>query len=212
MPIELQCDQGTEMWVNARLGIPTASEFSRIVTPTGRLSAQREAYASELITEWVTGEPWNDFQSDWMKRGHEIEPLARACYSLEKNREVRQVGFVYRDERRMVGCSPDGMIDPDGVGEFKCPSKREHMYHLLSNELPLKHAPQCQGQIWVSGREYCEYMSFYPGLPSLHVTVLPDPMIQAAYDQHIPQFIEELEQLRERALRLGMTPKEYRGE
>ena len=48
--IPLDVEQGSRAWIEARLGIPTASEFSRIVTPGGKLSASRDEYAGKLIS------------------------------------------------------------------------------------------------------------------------------------------------------------------
>ena len=114
--IVLDCEQGSQAWIDARLGIPTASEFSRIVTPTGRASTAAEGYTAELLAEWALGYPIKEFGGDeWTERGKELEPDARAFYALDTNLDPQTVGFVYRDERKMVGGSPDAL-----VGERAC--------------------------------------------------------------------------------------------
>ena len=78
-------EQGTVAWQEARLGIPTASQFSRIVTATGRLSKQRDSYLAELLAAWCLGEPVTDFLgTDATERGHVLEPEARKYYAFQR--------------------------------------------------------------------------------------------------------------------------------
>ena len=60
----LNCEQGSREWIEARLGIPTASQFSRIVTPTGQAIKARDGYLAELLCEWVMGEQMTDFKAN----------------------------------------------------------------------------------------------------------------------------------------------------
>ena len=85
--ITLDCIQGSREWVEARLGIPTASQFSRIVTPTGQLSKARDGYLAELLCEWVMGEPVTDFKSEWMEWGQAIEGEAFDYFALDDGYE-----------------------------------------------------------------------------------------------------------------------------
>ena len=128
----IDCEQGTPEWIKARLGIPTASEFHKIVgNATGELSRSRDKkglsetarkYAYRLVAETllereldrVPGTPWA------MERGKRLEPLAREQYAFTHDVELRQVGFVTTDDGR-VGCSPDGLIvGARGGLEIKC--------------------------------------------------------------------------------------------
>ena len=111
-------------WIEARLGIPTASEFSKIVTPGGKLSASRDEYIGTLLAEWALGEQDAEFQSEWAERGKLLEPEARDYYRFHRDADVATVGFVYRDDARSVGCSPDGIVGGDGLLELKCPKAR----------------------------------------------------------------------------------------
>ena len=52
--------------------------------------------------------------------------------------------------------------------------------------------PQVQGQMWVSGRNECWFMSYYPGLPPFIKWVMVDPKFHEALDTHLPTFIDEL--------------------
>lgn len=204
--VELGFAQGSAEWQTARLGIPTSSQFGRIVTPTGKLSTQRLGYIGELLAEWALGEPYADFEDEWMERGRLLEPQARKAFAFEADADVRTVGFVYRDAERTVGCSPDGMIGEHATLELKCPKASTHLVWLAQGDIPRQHIPQVQGAIWVCGSTHAYFMSFHPNLPSLVKRIDPDPAYQAALDEHMPEFIGELKEGRERLLEMGVEP------
>ena len=207
--IILECEQGSVPWVEARLGIPTASEFSKVVTPGGKLSASRRPYLGKLVAEWALGDAAGDIEfggTAWTERGQILEPKARKAYAFTRDVDPVQVGFVYRDETRLSGCSPDGLVGPDGLLELKCPMAGTHLTWLAQDVVPREHQSQLQGQLWVSQRDWVDFMSFYPGLPPFLVRVAPDPTYQRALDLAIPQFIDEVLAARERLQALGVTP------
>lgn len=199
--IELKCEQGSPEWIEARLGIPTASEFSRIVTPGGKPSAGQEAYMCELLAETFLQEPVTEFGGSFAtERGRILEPKARKFYAFHRDADPRLAGFVYRDVDRQVGCSPDWLIDPDGCGEIKCPSPGKHLLWLSHGEIPRDHIMQVQGQLWVTSRAWCDFLSFHPTLPPLIVRAFPNAELHKIFDAEIPAFIEELNE-RKDALR-----------
>ena len=104
--IRVDCEQGSGEWIECRLGIPTASEFGRIVTATGKLSAQRGPYMGELLAEWALGEPYADFENEWTERGKLLEPEALEYYAFVRDVTPAKVGFVYRDSARLVRVQP----------------------------------------------------------------------------------------------------------
>ena len=202
-------EQGSESWIACRLGIPTGSNFERIVTPTGKESSdnRREDYFAELCAEWARGEPYQDFKgTEWTERGQSLEGKARAYYELWSGEKVETVGFVYRDASRMVGCSPDGLVGERGCLELKVPMASTHIGYLSRTTVPNKYIPQCQGHIWVTGRDWCDWMSFHPGLPEQVFRVAPDDRYQDALDTFVPLFIEELLERRENLKARGVVP------
>ena len=203
--IIVNCEQGSRQWTECRLGIPTASAFSRIVTPGGKLSAAREEYQGELLAEWALGEADEFGGTDWMERGKMLEPEALQHYAFYRDLQPDSVGFVYRDDNKMVGCSPDGLVK-DGALELKCPKAGTHLIYLAGGHCPKKYVPQVQGHIWVTDRPWCDFMSYHPGLPPLIVRVEPDAAYQAAFDKHMPEFIAELLEGRERLREMGVVP------
>lgn len=90
--ITLDCEQGSEEWLTARLGIPTATGISNIVTPSGKKSGGCNTYLAELIAESIEGFSDNGFKSDSMERGNQLEPKARLAYEFETGNDVIQVG------------------------------------------------------------------------------------------------------------------------
>ena len=207
-------EQGSAAWVEARLGIPTSSQFSRILTPGGKLSKSRDDYIAELVAEWALGEQFSEFAgTEWTERGHILEGQARAAYGLLRDADVTEVGTCYIDDwriptgiARMVASSPDGLVGSDGCLELKCPKAGTHLLWLARGVIPREHVLQVQGQIWVTGRSWSDFMSYHPGLPPFLVRSEPDDKLQAAMDQHIPTFIEELLAGRERLRELGVEP------
>ena len=121
-----QNEQGSPEWLAARLGIPSASMFAKIVTTKGIWSASADAYINQLVAERLTGEREEVFQSHHMLRGTELEPDARDLYSLISDAEVTEVGFCLHDTLS-AGCSPDGLIGEEGGLEIKAPAPSTHV-------------------------------------------------------------------------------------
>ena len=206
--IILDVKQGSLAWQRARLGIPTASEFSKIITPGGKLSASRKDYIGTLLAQWALGEEEDSFQDEWIERGKLLEPEARDYYAFHRDAEVRTIGFAYRDENREVGCSPDGLVGDDGALELKCPKAATHLRWLAIGEVPREHAMQVQGQIWVTGRQWVDFMSYHPGLPPLIVRAAPDAVLQSVFNLQVEEFIGELELGKIRLRGMGVVPAE----
>ena len=163
--VVLNMEQGSAAWTRARLGIPTASNFKRIMTATGTLSNASVQYMNELINEWRTAKKPASGATEWMRRGLEMEPEARAFYARRSGVSVAEVGLVYRDERRLIAASPDGMVGDDGLLEIKCPKHSTHEAYLRAGKIPPAYIPQVQGQLWVTNRKWCDFFSYHPDFP-----------------------------------------------
>lgn len=170
-------DQGSEAWFAIRKGRATASQFSKILTATGKVSSQAEAYMRKLTRECVCDDPM-EFQgnkyTDW---GNDKEPEARQYFSEITGLTVDEVGFVSRADFAPVGCSPDGLItDPDdgryvGGLEIKCPQVDTHVGYVMEGVLPDAYKLQVHGSMAVSGLPYWYFMSYFPGLNPLVLKV-----------------------------------------
>ena len=161
-------EQGTPEWLACRLGIPTASCFGKILTATGKASAQAEAYMLELVAERVTGDTVGFDPTLWMQRGTSLEAPARDWYAMQHDVEVLQVGFALSDHG--YGCSPDGLVE-GGLIEIKCPKPGTHVGYVLKGQLPSGYKPQVQGQLLVCEREWCDFVSYLPGANPMVIRV-----------------------------------------
>ncbi len=178
----IDCIQQSPEWWQARRGIPTASEFSRIITPKKmELSAAADGYICELIGDLhrlTPPEPFQRAPSRAIQNGIDTEPEARNWYSLEHGCDVQQVGFCLMDDGRF-GCSPDGLIDAQGGLELKCPEPKTQVEYLLAGTLPDAYKAQVHGSLIVTGRAWWDFMSYCPGLKPFLVRVTQDKYTEA---------------------------------
>lgn len=196
--IIVNVEQGSQDWQTCRTGIPTASNFDKIVTTKGERSKQWEKYLYQLAGERITGIKEESYSNGGMQRGIEMEPQARELWQLLNDMPVEQVGICYQDESRRFSCSPDGLIGSGGGLEIKCPSVAVHVGYFLGGKLPTDYFQQVQGSLLVTGREYWEFMSYYPGLRPLVLTVKPDHAFHAALGAALVEFCRQLDEVTER--------------
>ena len=198
--ITLDCEQGSEEWLAARLGIPTATGFENIVTATGKKSASYIKYMAELIEESILG-GGDTFKSGFMERGNQLEPQARAAYEFLTGNDVIQVGGVYLNEDREIMVSPDGLIPSLKKGlEIKCPKMSTHIRYLLEGGVPAEYVIQVQANLWVTGYETWDFVSYCPEYQkqTLYLfTAARDEKLMKAFDEHIPQFVKTLKAYKE---------------
>lgn len=168
----LDLEQGTQEWLEARLGCPSGSGFSKIITSSGQPSSSAETYINQLIAELITGETTYVHVTEAMQRGTELEEFARMNYELETDREVTQVGFCMHDSLK-CGVSPDGLVDDGGL-EIKCPTPSTHVKYLRKGALPTEYKAQVQGCLWITEREWWDFMSYHPQMPNLMIRVHRD--------------------------------------
>ncbi len=178
-------EQNSDEWHELKLGVASASSFNRIITPTGRPSAQAEAYATELAVESVTRLSKDSFYSKDMENGHLYEPDARKTFAFIKELDIEQTGFVFKDKSKLIGCSPDGLIPKHDTGlEIKCPTEAIHLGYLVDGVIPKAYIQQVQGTMWVTGCWSWWFMSYHQNWKPLIIEVKRDEL-----------FIQELEKL-----------------
>lgn len=160
--------QGTDEWLAARRGIVTASVVGQLITPTTIKPANNDksrALTTLLVAERITG--WTDpvYVSDDMMRGTLDEPIARATYA-QHYAPVHEVGFMTRDDFDVtIGYSPDGLVGDKGLIEIKSRRAKKQLDTILSNQVPAENMAQIQCGLYVSGREWCDYVSYCGGMP-----------------------------------------------
>ncbi len=153
--------QGSEEWLQLRLGVATASNFDKIITSTGKESATLPKYALELATQSLLTEPEPSYKNEAMQRGNDLEPIARQAYA-EQTFEIVEEITMFKSDCGNFGYSPDGLLGDDGLLEIKCPMATTHAKYLLDNKMPTDYWQQVQGGLWVSGRKFCDFVSFHP--------------------------------------------------
>jgi len=162
-------EQRTEEWHSARLGKATASRVADIVARTkSGYSTSRANYAAQLVCERLTGVAAEPFVNAAMQWGSEKEPEAQRLYEFEHDAEVVKVGFIDHPRIAMSGASPDGFIGDAGLVEVKCPITSTHIETVLGRSVPGKYLAQMQWQMAVTGRQWCDFVSYDPRLP-LHL-------------------------------------------
>jgi len=187
----IDCEQGTPEWFENRAGLPTASCFDKIITTKGEKSKQYKKYLLQLAGEAIIKGKEDSYQSSAMTRGIELEPQARAMYEMVNDVDVKEVGLCIMDDSS-CGCSPDGLAGDDGGVEIKCPTLAVHCEYLLGGKLPTKYFQQVQGSLYVTGRDWWDFMSFYPGMKPLIVRVTPDREWHDKFRVIIAEFNREL--------------------
>lgn len=175
-------EQGSSEWFDLRAGLPTASEFSRIVTATGKPSASADAYIAELIDEIVRPlstrsqeEQAAQFSGNrHTERGHDLEPKARKWFEFVHGVTLEAGGFVTNDDGT-AGCSPDALIREAGSlaagAEVKAPEGKKHVLWMMDGGLPDEHKQQVHGSMAVTGLDMWWFISYCPGYKPFAVRV-----------------------------------------
>ena len=195
----IDCEQGTKEWLQARLGCPTGSGYAKLITATGTASTQAETYINQLIAETLTGTIPETYSNEYMQRGTELEPTAREYYEMATGSVVEQVGFCKHDQLK-TGVSPDGLVGTDGGIEIKCPAPSTHVAYLRSGKLPATYKQQVMGCLWITNREWWDFVSYHETMPSLIVRVYRDEDYIEKLASQVSQAVEiignEVERLR----------------
>jgi len=199
MATQVKAEQRTPEWFAARLGRATGSRFNDIMARTrSGYSASHKNYAAELVVERLTGTQAENYASVAMQWGTDNEPVARLQYMLASGNDVEETGFWIHDEL-MAGASPDGLIGEDGLLEIKCPNSATHLETLVKKCLPRQYQAQVQGQMWITGRNWCDFVSFDPRLTGnaqmFTIRVERDEIYIAELQEEVGQFLEEVADL-----------------
>jgi len=191
-------EQQTPEWQAARLGKASASRIADIIARTkSGYSTSRANYAAELVCERLTGVAAESYVSAAMQWGLEKEPEAQRLYAFERDVHVERVGFVDHPRIAMAGASPDGLVGEDGLIEVKCPLTATHIETLLGRSVPSRYACQMMWQLAVTGRQWCDFVSYDPRLPlNLRLfirRVYRDDAIIAALEAEVAAFLAEID-------------------
>lgn len=201
MPQLVKAEQRSPEWFAARLGKATGSRFGDILARTrSGYSASRKNYSAELVTERLTNMPTETYQSTAMQWGTDNEPVARLNYELITGNSVEETGFWLHDELD-AGASPDGFVNDDGLLEIKCPNTATHIDTLIQKKVPWQYIAQVQGQMWITGRKWCDFVSYDPRLPEnaqmIIIHVDRDDEYIKDLEREVTDFLQEVRELTE---------------
>lgn len=163
--------QGSEAWLKERLGRFTSSRFGDLLT-SGRkkdevFGGTAMGYIIEVASERITGYPAGFEGNKYTEWGNEHEPEAGAYYTKVEGNIIEEAPFIPMNTN--AGGSPDGLIGTDGVVEIKCPwNSANHLKYFAGAEVPKGYTTQMQGNMMVTGRKWCDFISYDPRMPESH--------------------------------------------
>jgi putative phage-type endonuclease len=186
-------EQGSEAWFEARCGRVTGTRFKSLM-----MAETTQGYkdlVSNMVCEIITGRMEETYSNAAMEHGVETEPIARAAYEALFDVEVKTVGFVTPDEdhkyHEWIGVSPDGIID-DGLIEIKCPKMITHLGYIADDKLPSEYRHQVQGQLFVTGAAWCDFVSYVEGMKLFVVRVFPDKEMFKEFEERLDSVIKRV--------------------
>lgn len=180
MEVFKDIEQGSQEWLNMRLGLITCSEIKTIRAD----GAGAQTYINGLAYERITGESSAVFSGNlWTDRGHELEPVAREAYERKTGFKVEQVSFI---KNLGFGYSPDGIVGDNGLIEIKAKQPKDQIAMLRSGNIPSEHLDQLDGGLLCSNREWIDFVAYCPNLPIF---------IKRVYAKDRIQQIEKLNEL-----------------
>ncbi|QEY70467.1 lambda exonuclease family protein [Pseudomonas denitrificans (nom. rej.)] len=201
MQIIRDIEQGSQEWLNLRLGIVTCSELDcLLVNGKGQagFGAGAFSYMDQLIGERITGEAADPFQGNrHTERGHELEGKARELYVARTGAELEQVAIILNHG---IGYSPDALVGAKGLDEIKTKLPKFQVSVILAGEVPKEHIAQCQGGLWVSDREWIDFISYWPGMPLFIKRMYRDEAMIRTISERVKTFYEIMEERMERVM------------
>lgn len=174
--------QGSDEWLSSRRGLITASEMKFVLTPTLKIAdnADTRMQVFELAAQRISCFTEPTYFGDEMLRGTLEEPIARQLYH-DNFAPVTECGFITNDDHGFtVGYSPDGLVGDDGLIEIKSRRQKFTIQTIYEGKIPKEHMLQVQTGLLVTGRKWCDFITYHGGLPMMPIRVEPDPSVHEA--------------------------------
>lgn len=152
-------------WTKARIGCLTASRMADVLAVSKRNGEPLKArmdYAMELVAERMTDIATDHYVTAEMQWGLDHEQEAKDAYEQVSGNTLKPSGFILHPSIEFCGATPDASVDDDGLVEIKCPRTTTHIGWILSGVVPDQHKPQMLLQLAVTGRAWCDFVSFDP--------------------------------------------------
>lgn len=155
-------EQRSTEWFDARAGLFTASRFKAVLSKPS--SETYKTLIASIVKERLIGSP-EEVDAASLEWGRQNEGKALSMYRFLSDEEVSETGFHIHPKYDFCGASPDFLVGENGGGEIKCPKNSDiHIKTVINGDMPKEHLPQVQGNLWVTGREWWDFISFDPRL------------------------------------------------
>lgn len=187
-------EQGTDEWHELRKGVLTSTAIKTLITPTGKLANNdtTRAHVYEVAAQRINKRREESYSSFDMMRGHLEEVLARDLYSKHYE-QVTECGFVTEDKLGfIVGYSPDGLVGEDGLIEIKSAKSWIQVQRIADGVMPSKHIAQVQTGLWITGRKWCDFISYSNGMKMQVIRVEVDEDYHELIEQAAQAFEDKV--------------------
>lgn len=187
-------EQGSEAWFDLRCGRITASKFKDAMST--KSTAGYKGLINNAVGEILSGTIEPTYTNDIMQRGIDLESEAAGVYEEHKDTPIDIIGFVTNNDIHpdYVGVSPDRIIQLDnGLVEIKCPLMKTHIGYLSSRTMPSMYKWQVQGQLLITGADYCDFMSYYPNLKPFIIRIQKDEQMQKELKTRLDESVIEIQ-------------------
>lgn len=214
MAVELDIEQGSPDWFEARRGVITATRAADLLdtTKAGKFTAARDTVICEIAMERLGGDGRAPIVGGaTLQRGHDFEDEAAQLYAYETGRVTRKCGFLIHSDYPQFGCSPDRLVGDDGMLEIKVPMCIKKMVsYLLEGAHATEYLHQITHQLYVSGREWVDITPYDNRAPeglqmAIHTIKKPD-----TWDEYEAKLMAADNAIEDMVERLGNLQVEYR--
>jgi len=189
--IKINIEQGSEAWHEAKLGLFSGTKFATLMS--GKSTKGYKDLILNITGEIVSNQKDETYTNAIMERGIELELDARQYYEEFNEVKVEEVGLCLHDDyEQWIGISPDGLINEDGGLEIKCPLMKTHLGYMKAGVLPNEYKWQVQGSLFVTGRKWWDFMSYYPNMKPFIIRVFPDLDMHKELEARLKEAIEEV--------------------
>lgn len=195
--IENSFFQGDPLWHEARIDSIGGTGLKSIITnATGAPSKSRAEYLEKKAGDIISRDPKPAPHTWEMRWGHKYEQVAREAFQDAHWIEVQTCAMIFYDDKKRWHISPDFYNEKMRFGgEIKCPQLKEFRKCKKENKLPSKHILQCQAGLAITGWDTWKFMSYFPNLEPLFVTVERDEALIKIIKVEIKMFLEDLDEL-----------------
>jgi len=158
---------GTDNWLAARRGCLTASRVADAIATlkNGKPSEARRKLMFDLLAERATGVAVSSYVTPAMQWGIDTQSAARVAYEAHTGEIVGPEVFVLHPALDWAGATPDGLVDPMGLLEIKCPTTPTHLRYVVAakdGHVPDEYRPQMLWQLACTRRQWVDFVSFDP--------------------------------------------------